>query len=97
MLEKKKQRQFWNLHQQSDFRFFFLFFFSVSKNMLFFLPLTCNLKNSVLKMENRVVYFCAEFDVDSKTGFVFFFLALIVFDFCSFEGSKTHFTGETNI
>ena len=26
-----------------------------------------------------------------------FFLALIVFDFYSFEGSKTHFTGETNI
>ena len=26
--------------------------------------------------------------------FFFFFLALIVFDFYSFEGSKTHFTGE---
>ena len=28
---------------------------------------------------------------------LFFFLALIVFDFYSFEGSKTHFIGETNI
>ena len=37
-----------------------------------------------------------EFDVDSKTVFVFF-LALIVFDFYSFEGTKTHFTGELNI
>ena len=26
-----------------------------------------------------------------------FFLALIVFDFYSFKGSKMHFTGETNI
>ena len=28
---------------------------------------------------------------------LFFFLALIVFDFYSFEGSKTHFTGEANV
>ena len=28
---------------------------------------------------------------------LFFFLALIVFDFYSFEGSKTHFTGEAFI
>ena len=27
----------------------------------------------------------------------FYFLALIVFDFYSFEGSKTHFTGEANV
>ena len=41
--------------------------------------------------------FGAEFDADSKTVLVFFFLALIVFDLFSFEGSKTHFTGETNM
>ena len=29
--------------------------------------------------------------------YLFFFLALIVFDFYSFEGSKTHFTGEANV
>ena len=28
---------------------------------------------------------------------LFFFLALIVFNFYSFEGSKTHFTGEANV
>ena len=28
---------------------------------------------------------------------LFFFLALIVFDFYSFEGSKMHFTGEANV
>ena len=39
--------------------------------------------------------FCAKFDADSKTVLVFF-LALIVFDFCFFEGSKTYFTGEAN-
>ena len=40
--------------------------------------------------------FCAEFDADSKTVLVFL-LALIVFDLFSFEGSKTHFTGEANV
>ena len=54
------------------------------------------LKKFRLKIENRFVYFCAEFDVDSKTVFVFF-LAFIFFDFYSFEGSKTHFTGKANI
>ena len=49
-----------------------------------------------MEIENRFVQFCADFNVDSKTVFVFF-LALIVFDFYSFEGSKTHFTGEANI
>ena len=48
------------------------------------------------KIENRHSKFCAEFDADSKTVLVFF-LALIVFDFYSFEGSKTHFTGEANV
>ena len=28
---------------------------------------------------------------------LFFFLALIVFDFYSFEGSKTYFTGKANV
>ena len=37
--------------------------------------------------------FCSEFDADSKTVLVFL-LALIVFDLFSFEGSKTHFTGD---
>ena len=40
--------------------------------------------------------FCAEFDADFKTVLVFL-LALIVFDLFSFEGLKTHFTGEANV
>ena len=48
------------------------------------------------KIKYRDSKFCAEFDANSKTVLVFF-LALIVFDFYSFEGSKTHFTGEANI
>ena len=46
------------------------------------------------KIKNRDSKFCVEFDADSKTVLVFF-LALIIFDFYSFEGSKTHFTGDT--
>ena len=49
-----------------------------------------------MKIANQDTKFCAEFDADSKTVLVFL-LALIVFDLFSFEGSKTHFTGETNI
>ena len=40
--------------------------------------------------------FCVELDADSKTVLVFL-LALIVFDLFSFEGSKTHFTGEAYV
>ena len=47
-------------------------------------------------MENRASYLCAKFNADSKTVLVSI-LALIVFNFYSFEGSKTHFTGEPNI
>ena len=49
-----------------------------------------------MKIENRDTELCAEFDADSKTVLAFF-LALIVFDLFSFEGSKTHFTGEANV
>ena len=48
------------------------------------------------KIENRDSNFCAEFNANSKTVLIFF-LTLIVFDFYSFEGSKTHFTGKANI
>ena len=44
----------------------------------------------VEKIENQASYLCAEFDADSKTVFVFI-LALIVFDFYSFEDSKNPF------
>ena len=47
-------------------------------------------------MKNRDTKFCLEFDANSKTVLVFL-LPLIVFDLFSFEGSKTHFTGETNM
>ena len=107
MLEEK-QGQFWNLHRipnktsYPDFRFFLLFccFFQV----LFGLKISnCNfiLKSSIIeknktKIANQDTKFGAEFDADSKTVLVFL-LALIVFDLFSFEGSKTHFTGETNM
>ena len=39
------------------------------------------------KIENRFVKLCAEFNADLKTVFVFL-LALIVFDFYSFEKKK---------
>ena len=51
-----------------------------------------DLQKKGLKIENLDLYFPTEFNADSKTVFVFL-LALIVFDFYSFEGSKTHFTG----
>ena len=107
MLEEK-QRQFWNLHRipnktsYPDFRFFLLFccFFQV----LFGLKISnCNFisKSSIIeknktKIGNQDTKFCAELDADSKTVLVFC-LSLIVFDLFSFEGSKTHFTGETNM
>ena len=50
----------------------------------------------MMKTENRDSKFCAEFDANSKTVLVLF-LALIVFEFYSFEGSKTHLTGEANV
>ena len=62
----------------------------------FFWPLTCNNKILAQKIENQASYLCAEFDADSKTVFVFI-LALIVFDFYSFEGSKNTFTGKANV
>ena len=49
-----------------------------------------------MKIANQDTNFGAEFDADSNTVFVFI-LALIVFDLFSFEGSKTHFMGETNM
>ena len=63
------------------------------------LPLTCSKNTSCLKYENVFLLLCAEFNADSKT--VFFFLALIVFDFYCFEGQKKKKkkknTGEANI
>ena len=77
-----------------DFCFvFILVFFSglIKSNCNFYSKIFPHQKNKT-KIENRDSKFCAEFDADSKTVLVFF-LALIVFDFYSFEGSKTHFTG----
>ena len=105
MLEQK-QGQFWNLHRipnktsNPDFRFL-LFFISVffsglkKSNCNFYSKIFPHQKNKT-KIKNRDSKFCAELDADSKTVLVFL-LELIVFDFYSFEGSKTHFTGETNI
>ena len=59
---------------------------------LIFLP---HQKNKT-KVENISLLLCAEFIADSKNVLVFL-LALIVFDLFSFEGPKTHFTGEANI
>ena len=64
-----------------------IFFF---KNTDFFLTLTCNKKILAQKIENQASQLCAEFDADSQTVFVLI-LALIVFDFYSFEGSKNTF------
>ena len=102
MLEEK-QGQFWNLHRipnktsNPDFRFFlFQFFFWTKKSNCNFYSKIFPHQKYTTKIENRDSKFCAEFDADSKTVLVFF-LALIVFDFYSFEGSKTHFTGEANV
>ena len=59
-------------------------------NMLIFLTLTDNKKILAEKIENQASQLCAEFNADSKTVLVFI-LALIVFDFYSFEGSKNTF------
>ena len=64
--------------------------------ILIFLTLTYNKKYLAQKIENQASKLCAEFNADFKTVLVCI-LALIVFDFYSFEGSKTHFTGEPNI
>ena len=48
------------------------------------------------KLKKRASKLCAEFNADSKTVLVFI-LVLIVFDFYSFEGLKTHFIGEPYI
>ena len=103
MLEEK-QGQFWNLHRipnktsNPDFRFLFLFCFYFrflsglkKSNCNFYSKIFPHQKNKT-KIENRDSKFCAEFDADSKTvDPCFFFLALIVFDFYSFEGSKNAF------
>ena len=104
MLEQK-QGQFWNLRRipnktsNPDFRFFFIlvFFWTKKKVIVIFIQKSSLIKKNKTKIKNRDSKFCAEFEADSKTVLVFFFLALIVFEFYSFEGSKTHFTGETNI
>ena len=103
MLEQK-QGQFWNLHRTPNktskpdfcFCFYFSFFFwTIKSNCNFYSKIYPHQKNKT-KIENRDSKFCAEFDADSKTVLVFF-LALIVFHFYSFEGSKTHFTGAANV
>ena len=77
-----------------DFFLKFFFFWTKKSNCNFYSKIFPHQKNKT-KIENRDSKFCAEFDAYSKTVLVFF-LALIVFDFNSFECSKTHFTGEAN-
>ena len=105
MLEQK-QGQFWNLHRipnktsNPDFRFsFFLFqFFSGLKKKVIVIYIR---KSSLIKKIRRKSKIGIRFFVRNLMQIpklsLFFFLALIVFDFHCFEGSKTHFTGETNI
>ena len=93
MLEEK-QGQFWNLHRipnktsNPDFRFFYFYFRFFSglkkRNCNFYSKIFPHQKNKT-KIENRDSKFCAKFVADSKTVLVFL-LALIVFDFYSFEG-----------
>ena len=105
MLEEK-QGQFWNLHRipnktsNPDFRFLFSFFlyfrfFSVLKksNGKFYSKIFPHQKNKT-KIEIRS--FVLNLMQIPKLS-LFFFLALIVFDFYSFQGSETHFTGEANV
>ena len=104
-LLEQKQRQIWNLHEipqkvmKPNFSIFVLLFLwsKISQQKYFFFQkywffwtLTCNKKILAQKIEDQASYLCAEFDADSKTVFVFI-LALIVFDFSSFEGSKNTF------
>ena len=99
MLEQK-QGQFWNLHRipnktlNPDFRFCFFIsdFFWTKKIVIFHSEIFPHQKNKT-EIENQDSKFCAELDADSKTVHVFF-LALIVFNFYSFEGPKTHFSGK---
>ena len=75
---KEKQGQLWNLHRipnktsNPDFRFFYFRFFSGQKKS------NCNFNSKIFphqknkpKIENRDSKFCAEFDADFKTVFVF--------------------------
>ena len=104
MLEEK-QGQLWNLHRipnktsNPDFCFwffnliFFFFFFGIKKS-------NCNFYSKIFP--HKKIRRKSGFEVLCGIGCRFqnwpcFFLALIVFDFYSFEGSKTHFTGEANV
>ena len=80
-----------------DFNFFILlliFLFSVSKNMFF---LTFDLQLKKFRAENWKSLCIVLCWIRCTFQNCLFFLALIVFDFCSFEGSKTHFTGDAYI
>ena len=106
MLEEK-QGQFWNLHRipnktsNPDFRFFFFcflfqFFSGLKKSNCNFYSKIFPHQQNKTKIGIRSFVRIQKFDADSKTVLVFL-LALIVFDFYSFEGSKRHFTGEANV
>ena len=103
MLEQK-QRQFWNLHRipnrtsNPDFQFLNFFFFCYSGLK----KSNCNFHSKIFphkkirrKLKIWIRSFVRNLMQISKLS-LFFFLALIV-DFYSFEGSKTHFTGEANV
>ena len=105
MLEQK-QGQFWNLHRipnktlNPDFWFFFQFFSGLKKVIAIFIQKSSLIKKKRRKSKIGIQSFVRNLMQIPKQWQncpCFFFLALIVFDFYSFEGSKTHFTGETNI
>ena len=106
MLEEK-QGQFWNLHRipnktsNPDFQFlFFCFYFSFfldkKKVMVIFIRKSSLIKKIRRKSKIGIRSFVRKLMQIPKLS-LFFFLALIVIDFYSFEGSKTHFTGEANV
>ena len=107
MLEQK-QGQFWNLHRipnktsNPDFRFLFLLFFlfqffsGLKKVIVIFIRKFSLIKKIRRKSKIGIRSFVRNLMQIPKLS-LFFFLALIVFDFYSFEGSKTHFTGEANV
>ena len=108
MLEQK-QGQFRNLHRipnktsNPDFRFLFFFisvFSGLKKVIVIFIRKSSLIKKIRRKPQIGIRSFVRNLMQIPKLSlifFSFFFLALIIFDFYSFEGSKTHFTRETNI
>ena len=101
MLEQKI-RQFWNLHRIPNkilipiFDFLFQVFSRLTKIIVIFIRKSSLIKKIIRKSKIGIRSFVRNLMQIPKLS-LFFFLALVVFDFYSFEGSKTHFTGEANV